>query len=104
MTRPKLPRPYPLNIESVNECNTSTVGVGNSVIDNHTCDVCPPDKVRNADKGSDSPKACSVEMADNKEVLNSLQWEGSCEESSDMDPDLSRYWELEQEGPQVSDV
>ena len=79
VTCPKLPRLYPLNIESVNECSTSTVRVevGNSVIDNHTCDVCPPDKVRNADKGSDSLKTCSVEMADNKEVLNSLQWEGS---------------------------
>ena len=29
---------------------------------------------------------------------------GSCEEGSEPDPDLGRYWELEQDGHQVSDV
>jgi len=58
-------------------------------------------KVRNGDKGSESLKACSVKRAYDKERWNGLV---SDKESSELDPNLGRYWELEQEGFQVSDV
>ena len=57
--------------------------------------------MRKGDKGSEPLKACSVGRAYNKEGWNGLV---SDKESSKLDPDLGRYWELEQEGLQVSDV
>ena len=100
-TCPKLTRPYPLNIEPVNECKTMGGKVGSSVTDSDACDTCQPDKVRKGDKGSEPLKACSEKRAYNKEGWNGLV---SDKESNGLDPDLSRYWELEQEGIQVSDV
>ena len=90
-----------MNIEPVNECKIKGGEVGSSVTDGDACDACQPDKVRKGDKGSEPLKACSPGRAYNKEG-----WNGSVsdKESSELDPDLGRYWELEQEGLQVSDV
>ena len=99
----KLPRPYPLNIECVNEGTSIKDEVGNCGVNKHVNDVYPPVEVRKCDKGIE-PLQRLRETTDNNEELSNLQFMGSCEEGSEPDPDLGRYWELEQDGHQVSDV
>ena len=95
---PKLTRLYLLIIEPVN--GYKTVLVGSSVIDNHTSDAFTSDEVRKGNKDSDLLVTCSADLADDSEQGNDLKGVGSCEESSELDSDSGRYWELDKEGPQ----
>ena len=99
-TCPRLTRPYPLNIEPVNKCKTRGM-VEESVIDKHVLDACPPSKVGTSDIDIDTLETHSGEMGNDSGLQRE---ERSCVKDSELDIELGRYWELEQEGPQVSDV
>ena len=99
-TCPRLTRPYPLNIEPVNKCKTGGMVEG-SVIDKHVLDACPPSKVGTSDAALVTH---SGEMGNDSGGNNLQREEWSCEKDSELDIELGRFWELEQEGPQVSDV
>ena len=100
VTCPKLQRPYPLNIECVDEGKSE---VGSSGIEKYVNDVCSPGELRKGDNGIE-PLQRSRETTHNNDELSDLQLMESGEEGSEPDQDLGRYWELEQDGHQVSDV